>query len=94
MSGFGDCIWDGSPGGGGFWIVFSSVSAPHFVSVSSPMGILLSLQRRNEVSKFLVFLLLELHVVYELYMSIWANIHLSVSAYRVCSFVTELPHSG
>jgi hypothetical protein len=26
--------------------------------------------------------------------SFWANIHLSVSAYHVCSFVTGLPHSG
>jgi hypothetical protein len=27
-------------------------------------------------------------------LSFWANIHLSVSAYHVCSFVIELPHSG
>jgi hypothetical protein len=26
-------------------------------------------------------------------LNIWANIHLSVSAYHVCSFVTGLPHS-
>ena len=44
----------------------------------------------------LIFLLLELHVVYELYLvfpSFWANIHLSVSAYHVCSIVIGLPHS-
>ena len=27
-------------------------------------------------------------------LSFWANIHLSVSAYHVCSFVIGLPHSG
>jgi hypothetical protein len=27
-------------------------------------------------------------------LSFWANIHLSVSAYLVCSFVIELPHLG
>jgi hypothetical protein len=26
--------------------------------------------------------------------SFWANIHLSVNAYHVCSLVIELPHSG
>jgi hypothetical protein len=26
--------------------------------------------------------------------SFWANIHLSVNAYYVCSFVIVLPHSG
>jgi hypothetical protein len=26
-------------------------------------------------------------------LSFWANIHLSVSAYHVCSIVTGLPHS-
>jgi hypothetical protein len=27
-------------------------------------------------------------------LSFWANIHISVSAYHVCSFVTGLSHSG
>jgi hypothetical protein len=27
-------------------------------------------------------------------LSFWANIHLSVSAYHVCSFVIGLPHLG
>jgi hypothetical protein len=27
-------------------------------------------------------------------LSLWVNIHLSVSAYPVCSFVIGLPHSG
>jgi hypothetical protein len=27
-------------------------------------------------------------------LSFWANVHLSVSAYHVCSFVVGLPHLG
>jgi hypothetical protein len=48
----------------------------------------------------MVFLLLEFHVVYELYLrysellGLWDNIHLSVSTYHVCSFVAGLPYSG
>jgi hypothetical protein len=45
----------------------------------------------------LVVLILEFHVISELYLGIpsfWANIHLSVNVYYVCSFVIELPHSG
>ena len=48
------------------WMAFPSVSATNFVSVFPPMGILIPLLRRIEVST-LVFLLLELHVVCELY---------------------------
>jgi hypothetical protein len=47
----------------------------------------------------LVFVLLQFHVFCKLYLvswilSFWANIHLSVSAYHVSSFVIVLPHSG
>ena len=45
----------------------------------------------------LIFLLLEFHVFCKLYLgclSFWVNIHLSVSAYHVSSFVVGLPHSG
>jgi hypothetical protein len=48
----------------------------------------------------MVFLLLEFHVVCELYFGysellvFWANIHLSMNAYHVCSFMIGLPHSG
>ena len=46
-----------------------------------------------------VFIWLEFHVfgnciLYLGYPRFWANIHLSVSTYCVCSFVSELPHSG
>ena len=45
----------------------------------------------------LVFLLLEFHVFCNCILGIlsfWANIHLTVSAYNVSSFVIGLPHSG
>jgi hypothetical protein len=53
--------------------------------------------RRNEVSTlwssfFLSFMYFANCILGIL--SFWANIHLSVSAYHVCSFVIELPHSG
>ena len=70
----------------------SSISAPNFVSVTPSMGILFPILRRNEV----VFLL-EFHVFCNCILDIltfWADIHLSVSAYHVSSFVNGLPHSG
>ena len=54
------------------------------------------LSKKDQSIHTLVFLLLELLLVCELYLSIlsfWTNIHLSVSAYHVCSFVFGLPHS-
>ena len=82
VSGFGNYIGDESTGGTGQSLDgLSSVSAPHFVSVSPPMGFLFSLLR-TKVSIFFFF------------WSFGANIHLSVSAYHMRSFVIELPHSG
>ena len=46
----------------------SSVSAPHFVSVTPSMGILFPPSREDQNIHTLVFLLLELHVVCELYL--------------------------
>ena len=66
VSGFGGCIWDGFPRWGSLWMVMPSVSAPHFVSVTPPIGILFPLLRRTKVST--LGLLLELHVVYKLYL--------------------------
>jgi hypothetical protein len=61
------------------------------------MGILFPLLRRHEVStlwssfffSFMWFVNYILGI-----QSFWANIHLSVSAYHVCSFLIGLPHSG
>jgi hypothetical protein len=52
VSGFGDCIWDGSPGGESLWMAFPWVFAPHFVSVFPPVGILFPLLRRPKHSYF------------------------------------------
>ena len=55
------------------------------------------LSKKDQSTHTLVFLLLELHVVCEFYLGYsecWANIHLSVTEYHVCSIVIGLPHSG
>ena len=59
------------------------------------MGILFPLLKRTEVyTLWSSFLSLMWSVNYILGIpSFWANIHLSVSPYHVCSFVIELPHS-
>ena len=85
------------PGWGSLWMVHPFVLAPNFVSVTPSMGILFPILRRNEVSTrwssfFLIFLCFANCILGIL--SFWANIHLSVSAYQVTSFVIGLPHSG
>ena len=84
------------PGWGSLWLILSSVSAQNFVSVAPSMGILFPILRRNEVStfcsSFLSFMCFANCILSSL--SFWANIHLSVSAYHVCSLVIGLPHSG
>jgi hypothetical protein len=85
------------PGWGSLWMVLSSISAPNFVSVTPSMGILFPILRRKEVSRlwssfflsFMCFTNCNLSIL-----SFWANIHLSVTAYPVCSFVIGSPHSG
>jgi hypothetical protein len=93
VAGFGDFKWDGSPG--------ESVSRWLFLQSLTPsMGVLFPPSEMDRSIHTMVFLLREFHVVCELYLGysellgFWANIHLSVSAYHVCSFVTRLPHSG
>ena len=83
------------PRWGCLWIVLPSVSAPNFVSVTPSMGILFLILRRNNISTlwsslFLSFMCFANCILGIL--SFWANIHLSVSAYHVCSF--GLLHSG
>ena len=82
---------------GSLWMVHPIVSAANFVSVTPSMGILFLILRRNGVSTlwssfFLIFLCFSDCILGIL--RIWANIHLSVSAYQVTSFVIGLPHSG
>jgi hypothetical protein len=78
-------------------MVISSVFALNFVSVTPYMGILFSLLRGIEVSTFWSSFFLSFMCFTNCILGIlnfWANIHLSVSAYHVCSFVTVLPHLG
>jgi hypothetical protein len=95
------CIWwlimGWIPGSGSLWMVHPFVSSPNFVSVTPSMGILFPILRRNEVStlwssfssSFMCFVNCILGIL-----SFWSNIHLSVSAYHVSSFVIGLLHSG
>jgi hypothetical protein len=96
-SAFSNCIWNGSPDGTVtvYNISFSFLSK-HCLCISSHVHFVPVL-RRNEVSTlwssfFLSFMYFANCILGIL--SFWANIHLSVSAYHVCSFVIELPHSG
>jgi len=83
------------PGWGSLWIVHPFILSPNFVSVTPFMDILFPILRRNEVSThwsslFLIFLCFANCILGIL--CFWANIHLSVSAYHVSSFVIGLPH--
>ena len=78
-------------------MAFSSVSAPHFVFLFPPMGILFPLLRRTKISILGSFYFMSFIWPVNGTLSIpsfWAKIRLSVSVYHVCSFVIELCHSG
>jgi hypothetical protein len=74
LSGICDIVWvwwlymGWIPRWDSLWMVLSSASAPNFVSVTPSMGILFPVLRRNKVSTFLVFLLLEFHFFCKLYL--------------------------
>jgi hypothetical protein len=84
------------PRWGSLWMVFPSVLALNFVSVTPSNGTLIPILRRNEVStlwsSFLSFMCF-VNCILDI-LSFWANICLSVSTYHVCFFVIGLPHSG
>jgi uncharacterized membrane protein len=75
-------------------MVHPFILAPNFVSVTPSIGVLFPILRRNEVStlqsSFLIFLYFA-NCILDI-LSLWANSHLSVSAYQVTSFVIGLPH--
>jgi hypothetical protein len=77
-------------------MVHPFILAPNFVSATPSMDILFPILGRNEVSmrwsSFLIFLCFGSCILGIL--GFWANIHLSMSAYQVTSFVIGLPHSG
>jgi hypothetical protein len=78
-------------------MVIPSVSAPYFVSVTPSMAILFPLLRRTEVStlwsSFFLSVMCFANGILGV-LSFWANTHLSVNVYHVCSFVIGLSHSG
>jgi hypothetical protein len=92
VSGFGDCIWDGSPRGTVTeWPFLQSLL--YTLSAYLLLCVFCFLSKKDRSTLTLVFLLLELHVVYELVVlqvilscsiwSFWANIHF-------CDWVTSL----
>jgi hypothetical protein len=90
VSGIGNCIWVGFPSWDSLWMIFPSVSAPHFVSGSPPNGILIPLLRRTEVSTLWSSLFLGLMWSVNCILGIlnfWANVQFSVSVYHVWFFV-------
>jgi hypothetical protein len=85
------------PRWGHLWMVILSVCALNFICVTLPMSILFPLLRRIEISTLWSSFFLSFMCFANCILGIpsfWANIHLSVSADHVCSFVIELPHSG
>jgi hypothetical protein len=85
----GDCIWDRFPQVEQSPCGLSSVSAPYFVSIFTPVNILFPILRRTKTStlfsSFLSFIW-SVNCILGI-PNFWANIYLSVSAYQVCSFV-------
>jgi hypothetical protein len=88
------CVWwlimRWIPRWGSFWMVHPFISAPNFVSVTPSMGILFPILRKSEVSTLWSFFFLHFMCFANCILGIlsfWANIHLSVSAYHVSSFV-------
>ena len=82
---------------GSLWMAFPSVSAPHFLCISLFMCIVSPLLRRAEVSilwsSFFLSFIWSVNCILGI-PSFGANMHLSVSAYHLCSFVTWLPYLG
>jgi hypothetical protein len=90
------CLYMGwIPRWSSLWMDFSSVCAPHFVSISPPVSILFPLQRRTEAStlwsSFFLSFIWSVNCILGI-QNFWANIHLSVSVYHVffCDWVTSL----
>ena len=85
------CVW---------WLIMGWIprwGSLWMVSVTPSMGILFPILRRNEVSTFWSSFFLSFMCFANCILGILsfgANIHLSVSAYQVISFVIGLPHSG
>ena len=82
---------------GSLWMAFALVSAPQFISIFAPMCILFPCLRRTKVptlcSSFFLNFMWYVNCILGL-PNFWANIHVSMSAHHVCSFLIGLPQSG
>ena len=78
-------------------MVIPSVSALYFISMFPPRSILFPILRRTEtptlLSSFFLSFLRSVNYILGI-LSFQTNIHLSVSAYHVCTFGIGLPHTG
>jgi hypothetical protein len=96
VSGFGNCIRDGFLGGAvSGWPFLQSLL--HTFSLYLLPWVFVPILRRMEVSTLCSYFFLSFMWSVNCILGIpsfWANIHLSVSAYHVCSFVIGLLYSG
>jgi hypothetical protein len=85
------------PRWGNLWMAFLKGSVSYFVSIVPLLSIFLPFLRMTEAftlwSYFFLNFMWSMNCILST-PSFWANIHFSVSAYHVYSFVTWLPHSG
>jgi hypothetical protein len=95
VSGFGICIWDESRVGQTLDGIFFSLCSTLYLHICSCEYFVLLLTR-TEAPTLLSFFFLSFMWSVNCILAIWsfgANIHLSVSAYHVCSCMIGLPHS-
>jgi hypothetical protein len=89
------CVWllyiEWIPRWGSLWMVIPSVSVPHYVSVIHSIDVLLSLLRWIELftlcSSFFLSFMCFVNFILGILASGLTNIHLSVSAHHMYSFV-------
>ena len=103
LFGIHNTVWVGClfmgwiPRWGSLWMAFPSVSASYPFSIFPPASNLFLLLRRTEAStlwsSFFLSFMWSVNCILGI-PSFGANMHLSVSAYHLCSFVTWLPYLG
>ena len=96
VSGFGNCIWNESPVGQSLAGLSFSLCFTLYLHICSCEYFVLLLIRTNASilwSSFFLSFMWSVNCILVIW-RLWVNIHLSVSAYHVYSFVIGLPHSG
>ena len=98
MYGFGDTIWGEYLGGkvSGCASLQSLCYTTHFSYKFSPMYILFPFSEEPNQPHIILpsWASCDLWILSWVFRAFWANSHLSVRAYHVCSFVTRWTHSG